>query len=170
LITTLLTTLGQLITVTLSTSLTTSDLSSNLQILCHGFEHHPLLIHSDCSGRGGYRPSYSGRSSWRRTMSVKQGDLKLLEDSVAKDLMQSKIPARLAHIWTDGTFRVVPIWFPGNGREFALATPPRAPTLKLARNPKARLQSTTTAVSVRYCWCAGQSAWRLPMELCPSMR
>lgn len=38
---------------------------------------------------------------------------------------------------TDGTPRVVPIWFHWNGRELVLGTPPKAPKLKsLARNPK----------------------------------
>jgi len=44
-------------------------------------------------------------------MPVKQGSLELLEHAAAKELLQSKIPARLAYIGTDGTPRVVPIWF-----------------------------------------------------------
>jgi PPOX class probable F420-dependent enzyme len=70
-------------------------------------------------------------------MPVKQGDLSLLQNPIAQELLQSKIPARLAYIATDGTPRVVPIWFHWNGREFVMATPPKAPKLKsLARNPK----------------------------------
>jgi len=73
-------------------------------------------------------------------MPVKQGGLDLLEHPVSKELMQSRIPARLAYIWTDGTPRVVPIWFHWDGKEFVLATPPKAPKLKaLARNPKVAL-------------------------------
>ena len=73
-------------------------------------------------------------------MPVKQGDLELLQDAVSQELLQSKIPARLAYIATDGTPRVVPIWFHWNGREFVMATPPKAPKLKaLARNPKVAL-------------------------------
>lgn len=73
-------------------------------------------------------------------MPVKQGDLKLLEHPVSKELLQSKIPARLAYVWTDGTPRVVPIWFHWDGREFVLASPPKAPKLKaLTRNPKVAL-------------------------------
>jgi len=68
---------------------------------------------------------------------VQQGDLGLLQHPAAQQLLQSKIPARLAYIWTDGTPRVIPIWFHWNGREFVMATPPRAPKLKaLAKNPK----------------------------------
>lgn len=73
-------------------------------------------------------------------MPVEQGSLELLEQPAAKELLQSTIPARLAYVWADGTPRVVPIWFHWNGREFVLATPPKAPKLKaLASNPKVAL-------------------------------
>ena len=73
-------------------------------------------------------------------MAVKQGNLDLLQDPVAQELLQSTIPARLAYIATDGTPRVVPIWFHWNGREFVMATPLKAPKLKaLAKNPKVAL-------------------------------
>jgi hypothetical protein len=73
-------------------------------------------------------------------MPVKQGDLGLLQHPVSQELLQSKIPARLAYIWTDGTPRVVPIWFHWNGRELVLGTPPKAPKLKaLAKNPRVSL-------------------------------
>lgn len=71
---------------------------------------------------------------------VQQGDLSLLEHPASQELLKSRIPARLAYIWTDGTPRVVPIWFHWNGREIVMATPPKAPKLKaLARNPKVSL-------------------------------
>src|SRR5262250_2878998 len=70
-------------------------------------------------------------------MPVKQGDLDLLQNSVARELLQSKIPARLAYVWKDGTPRVVPIWFHWTGTELVMASPPKAPKLKaLAKNPK----------------------------------
>lgn len=73
-------------------------------------------------------------------MPVKQGGLELLDHPAAKEMLQSKIPARLAYVWTDGTPRVVPIWFHWNGREFVLGTPAKAPKLKaLSRNPKVAL-------------------------------
>jgi PPOX class probable F420-dependent enzyme len=73
-------------------------------------------------------------------MSVTQGDLSLLQHPVAVELLQSKIPARLAYISTDGTPRVVPIWFHWDGCEFVLGTPPKAPKLKaLAKNPRVAL-------------------------------
>lgn len=71
---------------------------------------------------------------------VKQGDLSLLEHPASHDLLKSKIPARLAYVWTDGTPRVVPIWFHWNGKEIVMATPAKAPKLKaLAKNPKVSL-------------------------------
>jgi len=70
-------------------------------------------------------------------MPVKQGDLGLLQHPKSLELLESKIPARLAYVWTDGTPRVIPIWFLWNGREFVMATPPKAPKLKaLVKNPK----------------------------------
>jgi hypothetical protein len=73
-------------------------------------------------------------------MPVQQGDLGLLQHPVSKELLQSTIPARLAYVWTDGTPRVIPIWFHWNGLELVLATPPKAPKLKaLAKNPKVSL-------------------------------
>ena len=73
-------------------------------------------------------------------MAVKQGDLGLLQHPASKELLESKIPARLAYVWTDGTPRVIPIWFHSNGRELVMGTPPKAPKLKaLAKNPKVSL-------------------------------
>ena len=71
---------------------------------------------------------------------VQQGNLDLLQHPASQELLHSKIPARLAYVWTDGTPRVIPIWFHWNGREIVMATPPKAPKLKaLAKNPKVSL-------------------------------
>ena len=70
-------------------------------------------------------------------LAVQQGDLSLLQNTAAQELLRSKIPARLDYVWTDGSPRVVPIWFHWNGREIVMASPPKAPKLKaLAKNPK----------------------------------
>ncbi|GAA2149270.1 pyridoxamine 5'-phosphate oxidase [Humibacillus xanthopallidus] len=63
-------------------------------------------------------------------MTSHQGDLALLQEPVAQRLLQSKVPARLAYVWTDGTPRVVPIGFHWNGSEVVFGTPPDAPKLK----------------------------------------
>lgn len=73
-------------------------------------------------------------------LAVQQGNLELLNNPASRELLQSKIPARLAYVWTDGTPRVIPIWFHWNGREIVMATPPKAPKLKaLRKNPKVSL-------------------------------
>jgi hypothetical protein len=55
------------------------------------------------------------------------GDASLLDDPVAKELLSSSIPARLAYTWKDGTPRVVPIWFQWTGTEIVMGTPGNAP-------------------------------------------
>jgi hypothetical protein len=62
-----------------------------------------------------------------------KGGPELLLDPVAQELLASTIPARLAYNWTDGTPRVVPIWFHWNGTDIVMATPPGAPKLKALR-------------------------------------
>jgi PPOX class probable F420-dependent enzyme len=70
-------------------------------------------------------------------VALKQGDLALLEHPVAKELLASTIPARLAYVATDGTPRVLPIWFHWDGRELVLGTSPNAAKLRaLNQNPK----------------------------------
>jgi len=73
-------------------------------------------------------------------MPCQQGDLALLQHPASQELLASKIPARLAYIATDGTPRVIPIWFHWNGKEIVMGTPPKAPKLKaLAKNPRVSL-------------------------------
>lgn len=67
-------------------------------------------------------------------MPTRQGDLALLEDPVARRLLMTKAPARLAYVWTDGTPRVVPIGFHWNGTEIVFGTPPDAPKTKALRD------------------------------------
>ncbi|HSB10440.1 MAG TPA: pyridoxamine 5'-phosphate oxidase family protein [Blastocatellia bacterium] len=71
-------------------------------------------------------------------MPTKQGGLELLDDPVAQELLQSASPARLAYVWSDGTPRVVPIWFHWNGKEIVLGTPPKAPKVQ-ALSPSAKV-------------------------------
>jgi hypothetical protein len=59
-------------------------------------------------------------------MVSQQGDLALLEHPVAKELLQSSLPARLAYVRSDGAPDVVPIGFHWNGEEFVLGTFPNA--------------------------------------------
>lgn len=73
-------------------------------------------------------------------MAVPQGDLELLNDPIAQELLRSALPARLAYTWPDGTPRVVPIWFHWTGEEIVMAGPPDAPKMDALRaNPRVAL-------------------------------
>ena len=62
------------------------------------------------------------------------GDASLLGDPVALELLGSRIPARLSYTWTDGTPRVVPIWFHWTGEELVFASFPAAPKAKAIKD------------------------------------
>jgi hypothetical protein len=59
-------------------------------------------------------------------MVTQQGDLSLLDHPVARDLLQSPLPARFAYVRRDGAPDVVPIGFHWNGTEFVLGTFPNS--------------------------------------------
>ena len=80
-------------------------------------------------------------------MPAKQGDLELLSDPVAKELLNSNIPARLAYVGRNGKPRVVPIWFHWNEKEIVLGTPVNAPKVR------ALLERPDVVVSIdSYAW------------------
>jgi hypothetical protein len=60
-----------------------------------------------------------------------QGDLALLEDPVAQELLASANPARFAYTWRDGSPRVVAMWFQWSDGRLVMGTPPKAPKLKV---------------------------------------
>jgi hypothetical protein len=64
-------------------------------------------------------------------MSTKQGDVGLLQEPVAQQLLQSQGPAHLAYNWRDGTPRVIPMGFHWNGQEIVMATAADAPKTKV---------------------------------------
>jgi translation initiation factor IF-1 len=63
-------------------------------------------------------------------MTMVKGGTELLQDPVAQELLASRIPARLAYNWTDGTPRVVSLWFHWDGSDIVMASLPGAPKLK----------------------------------------
>jgi hypothetical protein len=67
-------------------------------------------------------------------MATRHGSLELLNDPVAQNLLKSTKMAQLAYVWSDGTPRVVPIWFHWNGKELVLGTPPGAPKMKALKS------------------------------------
>jgi Pyridoxamine 5'-phosphate oxidase len=54
----------------------------------------------------------------------------VLNDNVAQELLNSRELAKLAYNWTDGTPRVVPIWFHWDGTQLVMGTPGTAPKVK----------------------------------------
>jgi len=101
-------------------------------------------------------------------MPVKQGSVELLQHPASQELLQSKIPARLAYVWMDGTPRVVPIWFHWNGRQFVLGTPPKAPKLKaLAKNPKVALTIDDNAFPHKVLLVRGTAALKAMSGIVP---
>jgi hypothetical protein len=67
-------------------------------------------------------------------MPSKQGDVGLLQEPIAQQLLQSKGPAHLAYNWRDGTPRVIPMGFHWNGQEIVMATATDAPKTKVLTN------------------------------------
>jgi hypothetical protein len=68
----------------------------------------------------------------------------LMNDRVARKLIQAPVHARLAYTAKDGSPRVVPIGYIWDGEVFVMASPPNAPKVKaLAVNPKAALTIDT---------------------------
>lgn len=57
----------------------------------------------------------------------------VLDDAVAVELLSSAEPARLAYTWTDGTPRVVPIWFHWDGQRLVFGSPADAPKVAVLR-------------------------------------
>ena len=68
---------------------------------------------------------------------IRQGDLRLLDTDLARRLLASDIPARVAYVAPDGTPRIVPTWFHWNGEELVMPTYISAP--HIAR-PASRLR------------------------------
>lgn len=60
-------------------------------------------------------------------MVTKQGGTELLQDPLAQKLLASNTPARFAYTWTDGSPRVVPMWFHWDGENVVFGGPPTAP-------------------------------------------
>jgi hypothetical protein len=55
----------------------------------------------------------------------------LQTDPAAQELLGSPLMARLAYIWSDGTPRVVPMWFHWTGSEILMGAPPNTPKMKV---------------------------------------
>ena len=67
-------------------------------------------------------------------MTKKQGDVSLLNDPLAQQLLKSDNMAHLAYNWKDGTPRVIPIWFHWDGKNVVIVSPEGAPKLNILEN------------------------------------
>ena len=70
-------------------------------------------------------------------MALAQGDLGLLESDIAKRLLSSTVPARLAYTATDVTPRVMPICFHWTGDELVMCTFVPSPKIAALRESPA---------------------------------
>ncbi len=67
-------------------------------------------------------------------MTTSQGDLSLLNDPVAQQLLNAPMPAHLAYAWSDGTPRLIPIGFTWTGTELVTGTPSTLPKVCALKN------------------------------------
>ena len=108
-------------------------------------------------------------------MSTQPGNLALLDSAVAQELLHSTEPAQFAYVWTDGTPRVVPIWFAWNGSTLVVASPPTAPKVNvLRRNPAVAVTINTSAPPYKVLLIRGRAEVELvdgiPAEYAASAR
>lgn len=70
--------------------------------------------------------------------------MNVLNDPLARELMGSNIPARVAYASVDGSPRVVPLGFHWNGEQFVICTIPGSPKVRaLAAHPQVALTIDT---------------------------
>ena len=101
-------------------------------------------------------------------MSAAAHEVSLLDDPVAQQLLASTVPARLAYNWSDGTPRVVPIWFHWDGKNVVVASPPRAPKLKvLGSRPQVAVTIDTEAFPYRVLSIRGRAETDMLDDVAP---
>src|SRR5215213_9591464 len=97
-----------------------------------------------------------------RPVDVDRGDLALLVHPVAQELLQSRLPARLAYIARDGTPRVVPMQFHWTGEEVVLSCWPDDPkAAALRQHPQVALTIDTEEPPLQVLQIRGTAAVEL---------
>ena len=92
-------------------------------------------------------------------METKRGDLSLLDHPLAQQLLQSRLPARLAYIARDGTPRVVPMQFHWTGEEIVLSCWPDDPKVAaIQAHPQIALSIDTAKPPFRVLQIRGPAA------------
>jgi hypothetical protein len=103
-------------------------------------------------------------------MDAKSGDPALLDHPVAKQLLQSTIPARLAYLALDGTPRVVPMQFHWTGEEVVLSSWPDDPKVAaIQANPRVALTLDTVEPPFRLLQIRGSASVTLTEGASPEM-
>jgi PPOX class probable F420-dependent enzyme len=101
---------------------------------------------------------------------VKRGDLTLLELPVARQLLQSRLPARLAYVARDGTPRVVPMQFHWTGEEVVLSCWPDDPKVAALRaHPEVALTIDTSEPPFNVLQIRGTAAVTIVAGVSPEM-
>jgi hypothetical protein len=96
------------------------------------------------------------------------GVLDELDDEVAHELLTSKELARLAYTWWDGTPRVVPICFHWTGSQIVMASPAKAPKVRvLASRPDVAVTIDGTSWPYHALMLRGTAEVRLTEEVVP---
>ena len=95
--------------------------------------------------------------------------LALLKDPLAQELLTSRKMAQLAYTWTDGSPRVVPIWFHWDGASVVLGSPLRAPKLAALRtNPRVAVTVEDSSVwPYKALLIRGEASVDKPKDLSP---
>jgi PPOX class probable F420-dependent enzyme len=102
-------------------------------------------------------------------MTLECGDLSLLDDPIATELLDSTLPARLAYAWTDGTPRVVPIWFHWDGSAVLMGTPVKAPKVEALRaHPTVAISIDSSTFPYRFLSLRGQAQLSLLDDVSPA--
>ena len=78
-----------------------------------------------------------------------QGDLSLLSDPIAINLLSSTNLAHLAYVWDDGTPRDVPIWFHWDGKAVVMGSPIKSPKMHVLPN-NAKVAITIDSMAFPY--------------------
>ena len=83
----------------------------------------------------------------------------LMNDRVAKELIQAPVHARLAYTATDGSPRAVPIGYIWNGGVIVMGSPPNAPKVKaLSADPRVALTIDTEDFPPKILLVRGEAA------------
>lgn len=85
----------------------------------------------------------------RDLLMLPKGDVRLLETPLARTLLESTIPARLAYLARDGFPRITPTWFHWTGHELVMPTFITAPHVaQPARRLRDLAAQPTVAVTI----------------------